>query len=444
MDFFTNLPASILQPPNFPFWAMDNNESNCIELDLGHSTNVRCKTYSKKTRLLSLSNPLAESFSDRAEKALESMVTPKDLNIRTFAEAAKIWLEYKTFLTPSGRARFVSPRSLTDLRQYVSSLCRVFGSRRMDTIHAGHIREFQMARASGELGPTHDELMPRYAKRLAKRLKLPVGTVLADPAKLVMLYSQMDAKPPKEIGPNKINQEIGTLIRVMKYAHCWTPELEEIYMPLQHEESDIPRALSPWEQQHFLNVAASRPEWAFIYWYALVNVDCPMSTNEFRGLRLGDIDLHNNLIMVRVRSSKNKYRTRSIPMSDTARWAMDMIIQRAKEADSLAPQQYLMPFRRKHTWVPDKPMTVSGIKKPFNAVRQAASLPWFRPYDWRHTSITRYAEAGTPIAVIMSLAGHMSRKMQDHYTHISEQAKKKAVQNMSSISVVQQRRHVSC
>lgn len=341
-------------------------------------------------------------FAARAEEARKMLTSPQVIKELPFGLAAEKWIEYKSFTSPSGRARFVSPRSLIDLQQYVTTLNGVFEHMRLESIHVGHIREFQLMRASGKLSKKHCE-----------------------------------------VGPNKINQEVGTLIRVMKYANCWTPELEEVYMPLQREESDIPRALSPSEQEYWLAVASSHPGWRFVYWYSLLCFDCPMSTNEVRSLKLGDLDLNNNLLMIRVKNSKNKYRTRSIPLSDIARWALDRLIERASEAGATSPQHYLMPFRRSHTWHPDKPMTVSGIKKPWGQVRKAAGLAWFTPYGTRHTSNTRYAEAGTPIAVIMSMAGHISRKMQEHYTHISDQAKRKAVQSVSVKSAVLHRRNLS-
>lgn len=327
-----------------------------------------------------------EHFDTRAEQVRQMIESPEALKSLPFSKAAQHWIEYKSFISPQGRARFVSPRSLSDLRQYIHSLNIAFRDKQLDAIHAGHIRQYQLDRAAGAL-------------------------------------------TGNQVGPNKINQEVGTLIRIMKFAHCWTPGMEQIYMPLQREESDIPRALSPGEQQRWLDVSTSHPGWRFVYWYSLLGFDCPMSTNEQRALRLGDIDLNNNMVMVRVASSKNKYRTRSIPLSDQARWAIERLLERANAAGSTMPQHYLMPFREKHVWHPERSMTVSGIKRSWNAVRLASGLGWFRPYDLRHTSITRYAEAGTPIAVIMALAGHISRRMLEHYTHISEQAKRKAVQN---------------
>src|SRR5581483_3002526 len=73
-------------------------------------------------------------------------------------------------------------------------------------------------------------------------------------------------------------------------------------------------------------------------------------------------------------------------------------------------------------------MSNSGIRKPWNEVRKAADVPWLRIHDLRHTAITRMAEAGVPIPVILSMAGHISVRMQQHYTSVSEYAKRRAVE----------------
>lgn len=320
------------------------------------------------------------------EQARTLMIQPVPLAEMKFTEAAEIWLSLRSFPSESQRSRFISKRTLSDLKQYVSSLSQLFGSIPLNKIHIGNIREYQRMRATGQLSPKS-----------------------------------------REVGPNKINQEMNTLVRIMKQAGCWEPSLESIYMPLQTQETDVPRALAPTQQEYFLKVASSRPAWQFVYWYALLGLQSPMSTNEQRNLRLGDLDLHNNVLMVRVANSKNKYRTRTIPLSDEARWAIDRMLERAKGMGSTGPQYFLMPFIKGHKAYPEKAMTVTGMRKPWLAVRAAAGVPWFRAYDLRHTCITRLAEAGTPLSIIMDLAGHVNAKMAQHYTHISQQAKRKAV-----------------
>jgi Phage integrase family len=84
----------------------------------------------------------------------------------------------------------------------------------------------------------------------------------------------------------------------------------------------------------------------------------------------------------------------------------------------------VFPFRRGNgAYFSLRPMTASGLKKQWQEIRQKAELLWFRQYDLRRTAITRLAEADAPLSVIMSIAGHVSETMREHYTHISTAAK---------------------
>jgi integrase len=58
----------------------------------------------------------------------------------------------------------------------------------------------------------------------------------------------------------------------------------------------------------------------------------------------------------------------------------------------------------------------------------AQAFRGFRFHDLRHQSITEMAEAGVPDAAIQSIAGHLSKKMQDHYSHVRMAAKRQAVE----------------
>ena len=63
---------------------------------------------------------------------------------------------------------------------------------------------------------------------------------------------------------------------------------------------------------------------------------------------------------------------------------------------------------------------------------KAASLKGLRFHDLRHTAITKLAESEAPDQTIMSIAGHLDRKMLEHYSHIRNAAKRKAVEAMKS------------
>jgi integrase len=297
----------------------------------------------------------------------------------TFAQAAERWINSRT-MSPGGRARYISPRTLSDLVQYIRALNRKFAEVQLRKIHIGLLREYQVERS-------------------------------------------------QTCGPNKINQELGTLVRIMKRAGAWEPKLAECYEQLQHEEADIPRAMTPEEQKKFLDVASSREEWAFVYHYALLALATSASNCEMRGLKMGDISVHSRVLHIRREFAKNRHRIRTIPMHDEAVWAATRLMERAQSLGAGAPHHHLMPFRvAPNLWDLDRPMSNSGIRKAWHAVRKAAGVPWLRIHDLRHTAITRMAEAGVPIPVILSMAGHISTRMQQHYTAVSESAKRCAVE----------------
>ena len=295
-----------------------------------------------------------------------------------FATAAQMWLDSRT-LAGSGRSRYVSPRTLHDLSDYIRALNRAFGATELKKIQIGKVREYQRDRAV-------------------------------------------------TCGPNKINQELNTLVRIMKRSGAWTPSLEEACEPLQSEQAEVRRAMTPQEQEHFLKIASEREEWQFVYWYSILALRTTASNCELRGLRIGDIAVDSGIIQIGPGYAKNRHRIRTIPLPDDARWALRRLLEKAQRLGASLAHHYLMPFRTtRNVYDSARPMSNSGIKKTWNTLRIAAGLPWLRIHDLRHTAITRLAEAGAPLPVILSMAGHVSQRMQQHYTAVSEVAKQRAV-----------------
>lgn len=320
-----------------------------------------------------------------------------------FSDAAAAFLAARTAPETPSRVQYIAPRTLSDYQQYLKTLGIFFAALKLSDIHMGHIAEYQRRRSVGD----------GFTRVIGNRKG-------AEPV----------ASPAAAL---KINSEIGVLKKLMKMAGAWTPQLEAYYTPFQVEDTDIPRALSPDEQERFLGVAATNPDWQVVWWYSIVALHLTFSSDEMRTIRIGDVNLTHQLISVNRRYGKNRYRRREIPICDGACvWALERLIERAKELGGGAPQHFLLPFRVvKGTWDPERPMSPTGLRKPFEAVRKAAGVPWFRLNGWRHTAITRLAEAGVPIATIMQRSGHVTHKMSDHYTHISEQAHRLAIANAS-------------
>jgi integrase len=322
-------------------------------------------------------------------------------------------------------ANYLTPNTERDYHCCARALDKFFGDLRLDQIHTGHMMDYQRARATN---PTN----PKGVWRCL-RAGVPHGEYKTREAAEAWAKSQggdwqfAQTLWARRAGANCIRKEMSLLIRILRSARLWGDDERDCFQPLRPVESEMVRAMTPEEQHRFLQVAASRDEWRLIYQYAIVALQTTASTNELRALRLGNILLGaDRIIQIPRAGAKNKYRMRSIPiMTDDAAWALQGLIGRARELGSVAPSHHLFPFHlARDKYDPTRPMSDSGLKKPWDAVRKAAGMPQLRIYDLRHTGITRMAEAGVPIRVIMNFAGHMTAKMQQHYEAISMSSKR--------------------
>jgi integrase len=79
------------------------------------------------------------------------------------------------------------------------------------------------------------------------------------------------------------------------------------------------------------------------------------------------------------------------------------------------------------------PRPESELSKGANGVfgnRKGASFG-FRFHELRHCAITSLAESGASDSTIMAIAGHVSRRMLERYSHVRMEAKRKAVESVS-------------
>src|SRR5271155_2678069 len=67
------------------------------------------------------------------------------------------------------------------------------------------------------------------------------------------------------------------------------------------------------------------------------------------------------------------------------------------------------------------------LKTSWNNVRKKAGVTG-RWHDNRHTLITDLAESGAGDETIRDIAGHVSKQMLKHYSHIRMEAKRKALE----------------
>jgi len=91
------------------------------------------------------------------------------------------------------------------------------------------------------------------------------------------------------------------------------------------------------------------------------------------------------------------------------------------------PEWYVFPFGRPRPSDPTRPITT--FKTAWKNVRKNANVTG-RWHDNRHTLITDLAESGAGDQTIMDIAGHVSKRMLRHYSHIRMEAKRTALESI--------------
>ncbi|MBZ5637083.1 MAG: tyrosine-type recombinase/integrase [Acidobacteriia bacterium] len=79
-------------------------------------------------------------------------------------------------------------------------------------------------------------------------------------------------------------------------------------------------------------------------------------------------------------------------------------------------------------------LKAGGGFREARAAWKKATAPFsgLRFHDLRHQAITELAEAGASDATMMALAGHMSRRMLEHYSYVRMDAKRTALDKLES------------
>jgi integrase len=105
-----------------------------------------------------------------------------------------------------------------------------------------------------------------------------------------------------------------------------------------------------------------------------------------------------------------------------------------KRFQTIKPDWYVFPARigtpatrQKRPLDPTKPMVT--LKTSWNNVKAKAKVTG-RWHDNRHTLITDLAESGAGDETIRDIAGHVSRQMLKHYSHIRMAAKRRALESI--------------
>jgi integrase len=273
-----------------------------------------------------------------------------------------------------------------------------------------------------------------------------LGKITADDLRAYVIYRKNTPTQcrPKGLSNRTINMEVAFLLRVMRRAKLSYRFADEM-KPLP-ERHDVGRALSVDEKARLVKTAGAKLDWQNVRRALVLSLNSTMRKVEIRNLQWLDIDLMDWTVSIRRAGTKTDAGERIIPLNGDAQRVILELRDQAKTlfGEPVSPDWYLFPRSAGYS-VPDPTRPMGGWTTAWRALRKKAadgdpakgiapmpSLAKFRFHDLRHHAITELAESQTSDSTIKSIAGHVSQKMLDDYSHVRIEAKRRALDALSS------------
>jgi len=222
-----------------------------------------------------------------------------------------------------------------------------------------------------------------------------------------------------------VNRELDIIRGVLKKAKRWHRFADEV-KPLKTTES-IGRALLHEEKVRLLRFAAMRPSCQSAYYASVLAFNTTCRGCELKGIQWRDVDLVHRAVTIR--RGKTEAGERVIPLNADAMRAILSMYRRVQQMGGPQPNDYLF-FACEHGAIAaSRPQ--KSWRTAWRSLTKATGLPGLRFHDVRHHAITELAESQASDSTIMSIAGHVSRKMLEHYSHVRIEAKRRALDSLS-------------
>jgi integrase len=146
-------------------------------------------------------------------------------------------------------------------------------------------------------------------------------------------------------------------------------------------------------------------------WYTEFMLQTAMRTGEVRALRWDDIKdnkilVHQNWTLTHgLKDSTKTNKKRWVPLNNKCQEILTKLSQ---------DQEYLFPW--------DRLAFQSYFRKKLQPLHQAELISHlYRPYDCRHTAISRWIEAGIPVPQVANWAGNTSEIIFKHYCNTTKE-----------------------
>lgn len=268
-----------------------------------------------------------------------------------------------------------------------------------------------------------------YATYAVSKLKEHLGKSLSFDIGEAAVRQYQATRLESKAAPKTINEEVGFLLRILgEQGDLIRLRLRKQKALKLRIRTQISRAFTDEEKKQLLDEAKKRRS-PHIYPALMLALHAGLRDAEIRTLQWGRVDLQRAI--VQVGDSKTDAGTgRTVPMNEELREAMTAHASWYLEKfDQTRPEWYVFPFGKPQPTDPTKPLQT--LKGSWSLVRKATGIEG-RWHDSRHTFVTDLAESGEASdETIRDIAGHVSKQMLKHYSHIRMEAKRRAVGSLT-------------
>jgi integrase len=264
-----------------------------------------------------------------------------------------------------------------------------------------------------------------YEVALRCHLKPALGALLLCDIDASRIASYQAGRKSEGASARTLNKELQVLRQILKRYKLWANLQGDV--KFERESDHIGKALTEEQETELLAACERNP---LLRTVVILALNTALRKNEIRTLRWQQIDLIARTLTVGPTKTEGGS-GRVIPLNSVAyaaalRWASQF--PEAKPEDYVFPACEAAGIEREHPDMEriDPARPIKSWRSAWRAALKRAGVQ-IRFHDLRHTCITKLAEGRASEQTLMSIAGHLSRKMLEHYSHIRMAAKRAAL-----------------
>jgi len=267
-----------------------------------------------------------------------------------------------------------------------------------------------------------------FAKYALGHVKRILGRVMAVDISEDTIKGYQITRLKEKASPKSINEEAGMLLRLAgEQGDFLRAKLKRQRALKLSTGKKVARAFTIEQKAALLAEAKARRS-PSIHPALMLALHVGLRDAEIRGLQWDRVDLAKAIVTVGD-SKTAAGEGRTIPLNDDV---LKVLIDHSKwylkKFGETRPEWYLFPFGQPQPTDPTRSCT--SFKTVWGEIKLKVGIAG-RWHDNRHTWVTDLAESGEASdETIQELAGHVSKQMLKHYSHIRMQAKRRAVDSL--------------